>query len=84
MNVSLTDKLEQFVAEQVNSGRYQSASEVVREGLRLLAAREEGERMKLDALRQLIREGLESGPAAPLDVEEILAAARAERASRAE
>ena len=40
MNVSLTDKLEEFVNELVEKGRYRSASEVVREGLRLLEIRE--------------------------------------------
>lgn len=36
MNVSLTPELDHFVATKVNSGRYNSASEVVREALRLL------------------------------------------------
>lgn len=40
MNVSLTDKLEEFVNQLVEQGRYRSASEVVREGLRLLEIRE--------------------------------------------
>lgn len=40
MNVSLTDKLEEFVSRLVEEGRYRSASEVVREGLRLLEIRE--------------------------------------------
>ena len=40
MNVSLTDKLEEFVSELVENGRYRSASEVVREGLRLREIRE--------------------------------------------
>ncbi|SHJ31713.1 putative addiction module antidote protein, CC2985 family [Rubritalea squalenifaciens DSM 18772] len=40
MNVSLTDKLVQFVNQLVEQGRYRSASEVVREGLRLLEIRE--------------------------------------------
>lgn len=40
MNVSLTDKLEDFVNQLVEQGRYRSASEVVREGLRLLEIRE--------------------------------------------
>ena len=83
MNVSLTQQLEQFVSEQVRSGRYQSASEVVREGLRLLVTRAETERMKLEALRKMIRESLESGPAEPHDMEEIIAAARAQRTRRA-
>jgi len=44
MNVSLTPELEEFIAVKVESGRYTSASEVVREALRLL---EEHDRAKL-------------------------------------
>lgn len=40
MNVSLTPELEQFVSTKVDSGRYTSASEVVREALRLLEERD--------------------------------------------
>ena len=41
MNVSLTSELEQYVRDKVNSGMYYSASEVIREGLRLLKEREQ-------------------------------------------
>lgn len=41
MNVSLTPELEKFVQEKVASGRYTSASEVVREALRLLERKEQ-------------------------------------------
>ena len=54
MNVSLTPELEEIVAQRVNSGRYASASEVVREALRLLE-----ERDRLERLRQDVRLGLE-------------------------
>ncbi len=47
MNVSLTPELEQFVHEKVKSGRYLSASEVVREALRLLEERELTSQRKL-------------------------------------
>ena len=66
MNVSLTPKLEKFVTKKVQSGRYQTASEVVREGLRLL---EEHDRRKAfsfssqDDLEDKLIEGLESGSA---------------------
>ena len=40
MNISLTPELEQMVDDKVKSGRYASASEVIREGLRLLEERE--------------------------------------------
>jgi antitoxin ParD1/3/4 len=77
MNISLTDQLEQFVAEQVKSGEYQSASEVVRDGLRLLAEQRKTRQLKLEALRAALQEARDSGPAAPLDMEEIIAEARA-------
>ncbi len=54
MNVSLTPELEKIVAERVTSGRYASASEVIREALRLLE-----ERDQLNQLRQEVRRGLE-------------------------
>lgn len=57
MNVSLTPKLDNFVSEQVEQGRYRSASEVVREGLRLLELRES----KLQNLQQQVEEGRSSG-----------------------
>ena len=41
MNISLTRELEEFVAKKVESGLYQTASEVVREGLRLLRERDD-------------------------------------------
>lgn len=56
MNVSLTPELEQFVADKVTSGMYQTASEVIREGLRLLNERDQ----RLDALRRDVRAGFEA------------------------
>ena len=53
MNVSLTPELESFVAGKVQGGRYNSASEVVREALRLL---EEHERMRAAQLAEFNRE----------------------------
>ena len=53
MNVSLTPELEQFVQSKVENGRYNSASEVVREALRLL---EEQEKMRSTQLAEFNRE----------------------------
>lgn len=61
MNVSLTPELEAFVETTVKSGRYGSASEAVREGLRLLEERE----ARLQRLKQDIAEGFASGEAQP-------------------
>lgn len=72
LNVSLTPHLEDFIHQTVSSGRYQSASEVVRSALRLLEERERERAAKLEWLRAEIQKGFDSGPPAPLDVEELL------------
>ena len=66
-NINLTDALDRFVAEAIASGQYQNASKVIRAGLRLLKAEEEARAAKLEALRAAIQEGIESGPAIPID-----------------
>ena len=57
MNVSLTPALEKFVQDKVASGFYSSVSEVIREALRLLVAKEEIPQERLDALNRDIEEG---------------------------
>jgi antitoxin ParD1/3/4 len=59
MNVSLTAELEQLVNEKVASGMYTSASEVVREGLRLLKERDELRRVQMDEVRRDVMLGVE-------------------------
>ena len=71
-NVMLTDQQDAFVSEQVAQGRYQNASELVREGVRLVQRRAELEAARLDALREAARAGfddLDAGryDAVPLD-----------------
>lgn len=56
-NISLTDHFDRFVEENVSSGSYQNASEVVREGLRLLQQKKIEDRQKLAELRRAAREG---------------------------
>jgi antitoxin ParD1/3/4 len=73
MNVSLTPELDAFVEQTVRSGRYGSASEAVREGLRLLQEREG----KFQRLKRDIEIGLESGPSVEKSFAEIAKAARA-------
>ena len=59
MNVSLTKDLEGMVEQKVKTGLYTSASEVVREGLRLLHQRDEMREIKLKALRNDIQKGVD-------------------------
>ena len=71
MNVSLTPQLEEMVRKKVESGLYNSSSEVVREALRLLEEEDIIREWRLDRLRAEIRKGIESGSAGLLDMEEI-------------
>lgn len=81
MNVSVGERWQRFVEEAVRSGRYGSASEVVREGLRLVEERE----ARLAALRETLDRAISEGGehsdeevAASLEAEaEILARERA-------
>jgi antitoxin ParD1/3/4 len=52
MNVSLTPELEKFVSDKVDSGRYTSASEVVREALRLLEQKDRDRDLQLAAFNR--------------------------------
>jgi len=74
-NVSLTDHFDRLIEEGVASGRYANASEMVREGLRLIEERDRLAREKLERLRAAAREGfeqIERGEAIELDSEEEL------------
>jgi antitoxin ParD1/3/4 len=76
MNVHLGETFEKFVTELMESGLYQSQSEVVRDGLRLLKEREDLRKCKLEELRREIRQGieqLERGEGIPFDTEAIKA-----------
>lgn len=81
MNINLTPQLEAMVRQKVTSGMYSSASEVVREALRLMEAQDRLRAVKLEQLRQDVREGLESGPATPWSVEEAKTEGRRRRAA---
>jgi antitoxin ParD1/3/4 len=74
-SVSLGDHFTGFIDSLVASGRYATASDVIRAGLRLL----EVEEAHLEQLRAALIEGEQSGPSTPLDVEEFLASKRAVR-----
>ncbi len=59
MNVNLGPTFDQFVADLLKTGLYQSQSEIVREGLRLLKEREELKQLRLAELRKEIAVGVE-------------------------
>lgn len=74
MNVSLTPQLETLIQRKLESGLYHSASEVIREALRLLEERDAVQAAKLERLRSDLGEGvaaLDRGEGRPLDVESI-------------
>ncbi|HLL48564.1 MAG TPA: type II toxin-antitoxin system ParD family antitoxin [Longimicrobiaceae bacterium] len=58
MNVSLTPELERYINEKVEGGSYRSASEVVRESVRLMQRVEEDRAARLAALRRDIDEAV--------------------------
>lgn len=57
-NVVLTDHQASLVERLVDSGRYQNASEVLREGLRLVEQRESEDVLRLEALRSAVNAGI--------------------------
>ena len=74
MNISLTPELEELIHRKVASGLYHSASEVIREGLRLLQEQDALKEYRLEELRREIRVGLEQsarGESAPLDMDAV-------------
>ena len=59
-NVNLTEHFDRFITDGVASGRFGNASEVVREGLRLLEQREKKEKAYLEWFRAAIQEGIDA------------------------
>jgi antitoxin ParD1/3/4 len=76
VSVSLTPELMQMVKTKVDSGRYTSVSEVVREALRLLERADLREADELARLRAAWSEGVASGDAGELDIGELKKEAR--------
>jgi antitoxin ParD1/3/4 len=73
-NVSLGEHFSDFIAAQMESGRYETASDVVRAGLRLLEEHE----AELAELRAALEKGEASGYLRPFDIEEFIARKRRE------
>ena len=82
MNINLTPQLEDMVRQKVSSGLYTSASEVVREALRLMDEKDRLRAAKLDQLRQDIRDGLDSGTATNWNPQDIKREGRVKRAAK--
>jgi antitoxin ParD1/3/4 len=76
-SVTVSEHFAAFIERQVEQGRYDSASDVVQAGLRLLEEQE----AKLEALRAALIEGEQSGPGEPFDFEQFIDERRRGRAS---
>lgn len=76
-SVSLGDYFESFVDNKVSEGRFNNASEVIRAGLRLL----EQEENKIQALKNAIQEGIESGIAKDFDAHKHLGSLKARKSN---
>jgi antitoxin ParD1/3/4 len=73
VNVHLGETFDKFVGELIASGLYQSQSEVVREGLRLLKEREDLRKLRLEELRREIQVGIDQadrGELVAFDIED--------------
>ena len=80
MNINLTPQLEDMVKQKVATGLYNSASEVIREALRMMEEQDRIRAIKLEELRRDIREGLDSGKPTLWSADEIKHEGRARRA----
>lgn len=76
-SVALGPHFEEFIKSQLDTGRYNNTSEVVRAGLRLLEEQEQLRALRLAELKAAVQEGIDSGPGRPL--EEVVAELRANR-----
>lgn len=82
MNVNLTPQLEELVRNKVASGLYTSASEVVREALRLMDEQDQTRKAKLEQLKKEIRQGLDSGASETWNAQTTKQEARARAAKK--
>lgn len=76
MNVNLNPVFEDYMKQQLESGMYNNASEVIREALRLKMQKDEVYQARLEALRSAIDDGLQSGDSTDFDMTDILNEAR--------
>jgi antitoxin ParD1/3/4 len=67
---SIGKHFEAFIESLIASGRYSTASEIIRDGLRMIEEREQSREAKLEWLRAEIQKGFDSGPAEEVDIKE--------------
>ena len=77
LSIALTPDMATLVRQAVESGDYASASEVIRDALRDWKLKRAFDREMVEELRRLWQEGIDGGPAEPLDMEAIKREARA-------
>ena len=76
MQITLNSHYQGILQNKLATGLYNSANEVIQEALRLLEERDQLYELQLKNLRQEIQQGISSGEATPLDIEEIKARGR--------
>ena len=82
LSISLTPQLENMVRAKIDSGMYSSASEVVREALRLLDEQDQLRSRRLETLRNDIDEGIKSGRGRKVTAEEVIKRARTKKLNK--
>ncbi len=78
MTVVFPAPMAKAIRDKVDAGEYATASEVVRDAMRLWMLREEERQREIEYLRQAWQEGIESGPTVPWDMKEMRARWKAE------
>ena len=79
ISISITEELDRTMKDAVKRGEYGSSSEVVRDALRGWHKNREREKLEIQHIRQLVQEGIDSGPGVYTSIDEIKKAARARR-----
>jgi antitoxin ParD1/3/4 len=74
---SIGKHFEGLIESLIESGRYSTASEIMRDGLRMIEEREQRREAKLAALRTEIQKGIDSGPAEEVDIDDMIKAVKA-------
>ncbi|MFU8789338.1 MAG: type II toxin-antitoxin system ParD family antitoxin [Methylobacter sp.] len=77
MNISLNSHFEALVKNKVESGLYNSVSDVMREALRLMEERDQLRELRLEELKRDLQQGIQSGSATPLVIDDIKKRGRA-------